>query len=207
MDEDKRKKLRKEQTADLYRAVGEFTVKFEHTCHALQTAIIFMLHKAGLQQQSVAHVILAGLTAEPLKALFAALVAETQALDDDERKIVDGALNRFITLAEKRNVIIHATWFIGWGNEQTTDFSTASAIKFHKTKQGAAYKLPKYTVKDFAEVTAEATGLANIFQRLNACFLGGFKIAKNFSVESDGTVSVPSPNASTGNLIAQQDAE
>lgn len=193
MDEDKRQELREEQSAELYRAIGEFTVKFEHVCHALQTTIIFMLHKAGLQQQSVAHVILAGLTAEPLKTLFAALVAETQTLDDDEHKIVNNALMRFQSLTEKRNGIIHSTWFIGWGNEQTTDFSTADAFKYHKNKQGAAYKSLKHTVEDFALVTAEATALAGIFQRLNGCFVGGFKVAKNFSVESDGTVSVPNP--------------
>jgi hypothetical protein len=177
--------LRDSQTEELYRVIGKFVVKFEHVCHSIQIAIIFMLHQAGLQDQKqrVAHVILAGQTAEPLKSLFSSLVAETQSLDDSDKKIVANAVKRFELLTERRNEIIHSTWFIGWGNSETTDFSTATGFKYHKNKQGGAVKSFAKTVDDFSTLIDEASELAQIFHRLNGCFVGGFKVSDTFSTK------------------------
>jgi hypothetical protein len=109
-------------------------VKFEHACHAIQFGIIGLLACAGLQNQGVAQIIVAGLTAEPLRKLFQSLVAQSQILNDNEKKILNIMLKRFQELTNERNDIIHSMWFVGWGDENTTDFSQVKGMKYHKNE-------------------------------------------------------------------------
>ena len=196
MNEQERRDRWKQDTDALHQAIGEFVVTFESICHAIQTCIIFVLNNAGLTNQRVSQIILAGMTAEPLRTLFESLVGELVLLNDAERRIVKDSLNRFQALAQARNDIVHSTWFIGWGNESTTDFSEASGHKYHKDKSGAVIKSFRRREEDFAALTLEAKALAHIFQRLNGCLTGPFSVEKNFIVSSDGRVSVPPSAAS-----------
>ena len=181
----------KKDTDELYRAIGEFVVKFEHVCHALQIGVIFMLSKAGLSNQNVAQILLAGLTAEPLRTLFESLVAETQQLNTVEKGILKDVLNRIQRLTQERNDIVHSTWFIGWGNESSADFTDASGMKFHKDKNGAVVKSFAKKAADFERLSEEADQLAKVCLRLHACFVGGNKLERNFVVSKEGRVSVP----------------
>jgi len=192
MNETERKEGWERDTNELYRSIGEFVVKFEHVCSAIQTSIIFLLDRAGLHNQSITQILLAGLTADPLRTLFESLIAETQVLDDIERKIVKVALNRFQKLTEERNDIVHSVWFIGWGNESTTDFSEVTGMKFHKNKGGAVVKSFGRKADDFVKLSEEADLLSKIFLRLHGCFIGGFKVRNNFVLSESGLVSVPS---------------
>jgi len=191
MNEEQGKERWRKDTDEIYRAIGEFVVKFEHVCNAVQTCIVFLLNHAGLRDQSVTQILLAGVTAEPLRTLFESLVAQTQGLNDTERKILKNALNRFQKLTVERNDIVHSTWYVGWGNESTNDFSEATGMKFHKNKDGAVVKFFGRKADDFRTLSEEADSLANIFQRLNGCFVGGFTVEKNFVLSADGHVSVP----------------
>ncbi len=191
MSEEQRKEQWKKDTAELYCAIGEFVVKFEHVCHAIQTAIVFLLARAGLRNQSVTQILLAGATADPLRTLFESLVSQIQTLNDNERKIMKNALNRFQKLTAKRNDIVHSTWFIDWGNESSTDFSETTGIKYHKNKDGAVVKSFRRKADDFRELTEEAESLFKIFRRLDCCFVGGSAVENNFVLSTDGKVSVP----------------
>ncbi len=193
MKEEERQKRRQEDVDDLYRSIGEFVVKFEHVCFAVQTGILFLLDQAGLHNQNISQVLLAGVTADPLRTLFESLVAETQTLNDIELKMVKNALKRFQKLTEERNDIVHSTWFIGWGNENTTDFSNAAGMKYHKNKSGAVVKSFGRKAEDFVKLSQEAESLYKIFMRLQGCFGTGFKVQKNFVLSNNGQVSVP-PN-------------
>jgi hypothetical protein len=195
MDQKERQERWKQDTGALYRVIGEFVVTFEHACHAIQVCVIFLLGNAGLTNQRATQIILAGVTADPLRTLFESLVGELVELNDAERKIIKNAVSRFQKLTESRNDIIHTTWFVGWGNEDTTDFSEASGHKYHKNKSGAVFKSFHRKVDDFAELISEAQALANIFLRLNGCLTGGRSVEKNFVVSKEGKVSVP-PSAS-----------
>lgn len=191
MEKEERQNNFHDQTGELYRAYGEFAVKFEHVCHAVHTAMVFMLHMEGLKNQQVAHGLLAGLTADPLRSIFAMLVAETQQLDNQEKHIVNSVLKRFQKLTERRNDVLHGTWFIGWGHPSDTDFSVASGIKHHRSNKGASSKSFKFSTVEFQVLTREAEALAAIFQRLHGCFVGGYSISRNFIINDNGIISVP----------------
>ena len=177
---------------DVYRAIGEFVTSFEQVCSALQSGIIFILHQEGLKNQKIAHVILAGMTAEPLTSLYAAMVAESQGLTDGEQKLVDGVLTRFRELTKVRNDILHSTWFVGYGNKDTIDWSVAETMKYHKNKKGAVYKTGEYSSDNLRPHITEANELAAVVNRLLACFLGDRSIIRNFTISADGKMSVPS---------------
>ncbi len=193
MNEKERQELRQKQVDEIHRSMGEFSVTFEQVCHALQTGIVFILDRAGLTNQKISQILLSGITAEPLRALFEALVAETTEFNEKEKLILRNALKRFQELTSARNDIIHGTWFIGWGNESTTDFSSASGMKFHKNKTGAVIKNLAQTAESFQELTDEARSLHAIFSRLYGCILGEFPVEKNFVILEDGNTAVP-PN-------------
>ena len=142
-------------------------MKFEHACHAIQFGIIGLLACAGLQNQGVAQIIVAGLTAEPLRKLFQSLVAQSQILNDNEKKILNIMLKRFQELTNERNDIIHSMWFVGWGDENTTDFSQVKGMKYHKNKSGAVFKSFAKTVNNFRELSKKAETLEVFFQRLH----------------------------------------
>ncbi len=188
MNEEERLKIRDLQTGELYANIGEFVVKFEHVCQAMQSAITFMMHGQGLQNQQVANILLAGYTADPLRTLFESLIGELVNSNDNERKIIKNILSRIQKLTENRNDVVYNTWFIGWGNEQTQDFSEAPGHRLHKNKQGATLKAFKYKAEDFSAFVEEAEKLSSLVMRLHGCITGGFSIEKNFKTNNAGNV-------------------
>lgn len=191
MSPEERLSKRDAETSELYRTIGEFVVSFEMVCHSLQHAITFLLHGAGLRNQQASSIILSGMTADPLCNVFQSLVGELTNLSDAERAIVKNLTSRFKTLNEDRNDIIHSTWFVGWGNEKTTDFSSATGYKHHRSKRGAGVKSFERTAQDFQLLAAEAKILGKAFIRLSGCISAGISIDKNFEVSPDGRVSLP----------------
>lgn len=181
----------KRQIDELYRAYGEFAVQFEHLIDGTRMAIADILQHEGLHNQQVANIILADLTAAPLRNLFGSLVGETKNLDKNDRRIFDNVLKRMQALTERRNEIIHGTWYIGWTSEVDDDFSIASGVKLHKSNKGGAVKSFKHSVTDFENLSKEAVALSNVVLRIYSCFHAGRSLALNFKVATDGKVSVP----------------
>ena len=179
------------QTRELYRAVGEFAVKFEHVCRVVQMSIQFILDREGLKNQAVSQIILAGLTAEPLRTLLQSLLGEVQPTNDQEALILKNLFGRFQKLTETRNDLLHATTYIGWGSNPEDDFSQASKIKFHKDKSGAVVKSEIITATLLDSHTHEAEELASLFHRLLGCIVGGLSIEGNFVM--DPTVRASGP--------------
>ena len=190
MDEDTKKKY-EEQTEDLYAALGKFAVEFEHICHYLRLIIMAILDNEGLHNEKVMQILLADLTADPLRTLVMSLVAETQDVSDVEKKIISMILNRVQNLTKTRNDVLHGTWYIGWAAAGDDEFTGAPGIKIKKNKKGAAPKTFDWKAKDFEELSADAVELWNLLARLNGCISGSFKIENNFVVDANGGVSLP----------------
>jgi len=168
--------------------IGEFIVQFEHVCQAMQTAIRSLLYEQGLQNKSVANILLAGHTAEPLRALFESLIGEIVNPNDNEKEIIKNILSRIQEITAKRNDVVHSTWFIGWGNEATQDFSEVPGHKLHKNKKSSVLKSFKYKVEDFSAFAVEADKLSSLVRRLNGCIIGEFSIEENFKINDVGNV-------------------
>ena len=170
------------QTSELYANIGEFVVKFEHVCNAMRTAITFMLHNQGLKNQQVTSILLAGYTAESLRTLFESLIGELIKTNDIEKKIIKNIFSRIKELTEKRNDVVHSTWYIGWGNEHTQDFSEAPGHKLHRNKKGVSLKIFRYKAEDFSKLAEKADKLSSLVMRLHGCINNGYSIEKNFKI-------------------------
>jgi len=180
-----------EQTGELYQAIGKCSVKFEHVTLAMQQAIIFLLHKGGLKNQRLANVLLADLTAYPLKSIFQAMVPESSQLSREEQVICDKIFTRTQKLIEQRNDIIHSTWFVGWASSSDTDFSEVTGMKQARGKRGADFKAFKHTAAEFEAFAQECDEVAKLLRGLSACVTSDFQIAKNFLIDVNGNVSTP----------------
>ncbi len=193
MNETQRQEKYEKQTEELYAAIGRFAVKFEHVCHAMHSGIASILQGDELQSQRFANAVLEGLTAEPLRRIFSALVAEVRGdqLVDNEKRIFANILKRITELTERRNDIIHRMWFVGWAAPADEDFSKVAGWKFANTNKGVEFRALEYTAADFDLRSVEAEELATLIDRLNGCLHLGRPFANNFLLETDGTVRPP----------------
>jgi hypothetical protein len=193
VDEAERKQKYEQQTEEVYAAIGRFAVKFEHVCHAMYLAVMNLLQRHGLQNQRLANCVLDGLTAEPLRRMFAAAVAEVRGdqLVNDEKRIFNNIIKRIQQLTETRNNLIHRTWFVGWAAPTDEDFSSAPGWKFKNTGKGVEFCGLDYKREDFDSFSAQADELTGIINRLDGCLHLNRSFAENFVLDADGTVRLP----------------
>jgi len=191
METSDRKEKYDSQTGQLYEAIGKCAVKFEHVCFAMHQGITLLLGQHGLNNQRLARVLLADLTAYPLKSILQAMIAEIVSLPPTDKSICDKIFIRVQKLIERRNDIIHSTWFVGWASSEDTDFSTVSGHKWARGKQGADIKSAIYTSEDFEAFAIECDTVAALINRLWVCIMDSRQLERNFVIDSAGTVACP----------------
>lgn len=150
-----------------------------------------ILSNEGLKNPKISQILLAGLTADPLKSLYQSLVSETRSLTPTEQKIMNSVFKRFQDLVEERNNVIHSTTFVGFGIHPEGDYSLAIRTKFRKVKSGAAFKMNSVSAREMDSWSKEAESLWHVLTRLNGCLAEGLSIEGNFVFDSNGVVSVP----------------
>jgi hypothetical protein len=183
MNDDNQKKF-ETQTNEIYQEIGRFAVQFEMFSHGLQTGIQNVLHKAGLANHNLTNIILADQTARPLKMMLQAMLAEIGNYDDTDRSIVNIIFAEVDSIIEKRNEIIHSTWFIGWAAEGQTDFGSTESLKYTKGKLGVGIKSFTYTASAFTELIEECELITKKVNRLWSVVWSGRKVSNNFIVKS-----------------------
>jgi|GEM_PF-1220606 len=191
MDDLEKARLYKEQTDDIYRSIGKFSVKFEQIVHSMSVGITMMLSMNGLKNQQLSHIMLAELTAYPTKSIFGSMIAEVGELSDKDKQILNGILKRIQTLIDSRNDIVHSTWFVGWASPKKPIFDEVSGHKLTRGKSGADVKGFKFKSKDFDELSHECELVNELVMRLWGVALYGNSIEKNFVVSVNGEISVP----------------
>lgn len=171
--EEEKKARWREDTDQLYRAIGEFVVKFEHVTLALSLIAKAILERGGLEDEQVSNIILAGTTAEPLRSLVEALASQAAYLNSNDMEHFRSLLKRFQSLTAKRNDVVHGAWLVEWYNYASNqdDYAIATGFKLHKNKDGAATKQFSKEVADFTRLTSEAEALTTQFHKLLGKFI------------------------------------
>ena len=180
-----------EQTDDIYRSIGLFTVEFEHVILAMRQGITFFLHKGGLRNQQLSNNLLAKITAGPLKDIFEAMIPDVVSLSEPDQIIVNKILKRTQELIESRNNIIHSTWFVGWASSKDTEFTNASGQKLTRSKSGVVVKHFDWKSEDLDKLSKECYEVKILLHRLWICIHNDFKISNNFDINEAGEVSIP----------------
>jgi hypothetical protein len=166
-----------EQIKEAYAAVGRFMQEFAHACHALQMLILFVLqHQGGLRDQQMGLVLISNraMTANTLVDMAQHLVEHISG-GKRERVFADIA-ERFRRLNEDRNSLMHGMTFVGWGNEQTTDWSKFGAYKINSKATGHyIQELPK-SATELEPWILEAREISKLVWRYSHwCVLQGSK--------------------------------
>lgn len=188
MDSDKRTKLHTEQTDDIYRAIGKFSVKFEQLVFYMGQGITFFLSQSGLKNQQLSNIVLADQTAYPMKTMFGAMIYELVSLGDEERLIVREILKQVQALIDRRNDIVHSTWFVGWASPSDTDFGEVSGLKLTKGTSGAGVKGFSFTSTDFDQFSDECDSVSTLVNRLRIVVMSGRSIEANFYFDESGAL-------------------
>jgi len=170
-----------------YAALGRFVVQFEHICHRMKACIIDAEGNFNSPNQQVAFAELDRLTAGPLLDRFKKAVAKLRSDYPDEMQIFDNISQRLEDLIDKRNDVIHRTWFVEWGEEE---FSKAHSWKFKRSESGPQFKPLELEASDFDALLEEAKELTDIVLRIDGCLAIGVPFSKNFRVE-DGIIRLP----------------
>jgi len=191
-------KTRDEQTAKIYARIGEYVVEFSQLVHWLKIMLASSIAKNSSQQPTVNDLLDELSDGALIRVVRRHLVAPEYRSTED-RKIIDEILGRIGSAEAERNQLLHSVWFVGWGNEQTTDWSKAARIKStaKRTKIGASESHNESEesiaarVRNLSELRADAVRLVTIgLVPLPESAVPG-KIARNFEREADGRYRVP----------------
>lgn len=183
------KELYDSQVKDLYAAIGKACVDFEHLCHSLRVTILHMLQAHGLSNQRVSQVMMADLTAQPLLSIYQALIAETLKLTEGEQRICDKLCSQIKSLIERRNDIVHATWFVGWAGSEDKDFSKTNGHRWKRGKAGSMLKGENLEAEDFLSFAGDCLAVANIVMSAALIHIDGCRIENNYCITPAGKVA------------------
>ncbi|MDH2917607.1 MAG: hypothetical protein PXX73_00225 [Sideroxydans sp.] len=177
-------------TSKFYQHVGEFCVQFEEVCYLMEEYAMHILQKEGLQNRSIAKVLLSNLTAAPLHSMLQALLSE-HLKTEEYKKILALAFTEFKNLTEARNSIIHAKWSAPIDDE---DWKKPDGLvlsrKLKTNKNGEATQYLRYSEKDFIEHINTCIRLQKVMNYL--CYLCDFpeKLSTYFRI-ADNKLLLP----------------
>ena len=150
----------------LYNAIGRFAVAFEKVTDEIRFCIVDALESNGLSNREMGEVMLADLTADPLRRLLGAAFYIQWPEDVDSQRRVSRLLNRIQELTSDRNTILHGRWDIGdpfW----TDDTSIAEGLKLRSSeKRGLVREWMDYKPDDFNKHTNEAEEIVGLLRIL-----------------------------------------
>lgn len=191
MDEADRLALRQHQIDELYRAIGRFVVEFSQLLHRLETMTVLLMAAGSAAPQQRTWALLAGRTAQPIVDGYFALLAEIHRdrWTDEDWRLVKGVRKEISDLIARRNRLSHDAWFVGWGNEDTVDFRTATRRRLSSSPSDGA----RFTAAEFRADQLEAE--ADDIRRLSsvAASIGHLELLEKrpsevLRVDDDGRV-------------------
>ncbi len=199
LSDEERQKIKEEYDADIekmYASLGRFVIAFENVCHSMHLAIVLILQKHGLQNQSMTNALLAGMTADPLRSAFMGVLGTLEIDDPTGKKVIQNTLRRVQELTRKRNDIIHNHWFVPGLQMDLPNlgvfrsFPGALGNKWKNTKEGPKYHFPTHTAEDFNNLTLEAKLLRRMILHIYGCVSEGCEFEKDFVLDEQGNYQV-----------------
>lgn len=194
---EERSHLHKVQTEALYAGLGAFVAAFEMIVHCMRTRLMFTLTRTGLDQQLITPAF-AELTATPLLSVYQTTIStaikKSLSHDEQEKKagqeILINVCNRIRKMIERRNEIVHGTWFIGWASADQMDFGEADGFKPKNKKDGIKHEDISCTRADFDDLVDQCNQLADLVNRFAVIDMGR-SFTRNFTWENGKIILEP----------------
>lgn len=157
---------RRDQTEVLYSAIGKFVVEFSQFTMAVELGIGQMLG-----EDPDVLFLTAGQEAGRLTDAFASLCARRgeDNWSDTDHATLKAVRREIRKLLHERNRLAHDIWFVGWGDKDETDWTTATTWRPTLVKRGLELRLRKWSVGDIDALRAAAERLRMVIYRLTVC--------------------------------------
>jgi hypothetical protein len=175
----------------LYVSFGKFVIEFERLCFGMASCVMRLLESQGLQNIAVSKLLVADLTANPLRDLFRSLVSEILKPNKDEEEILKNIFDRIQKAIKTRNMIVHGTCFLADWNNELEDYSLARGFKWSKNKRGFIHKSFEYSANDIDRHTIELRYLQRLTDFLNISAQTGEVITDMIARDDDGKAHIP----------------
>lgn len=190
MTEEARQLIHKKQTEEIYMGIGKFSVEFEQMIHQMGAGIVIMLSVGGLQNQRLAHIVTADLTADPMMGIFKSMVIEILKPQGKEETIFKAIMKDIKEMIATRNKVIHSAWYVGWGGSEDTDYSVAKGIKITKTSNAVEHRSLDYTSADFDAISSKCKQLREFILGITHITINHGSLSKNFDISEEGIIRI-----------------
>jgi hypothetical protein len=141
----------------LYRAIGEYVVKFETVIGMAALGIQLILDERGLQGRRLSAIAVAKLTADPILDMFFSMAAEVgEGWTNQDRKVVSGLRKRASAMVERRNEIVHSQWVVGWLHPSDEEERRYPASRYWRDASGFKFRSLTYSPLEVERLAAEA---------------------------------------------------
>lgn len=163
--------------------LGEFVIAFERVCAGMRSCIHCAFHREGLKNQALSQAFVNPLAAEGLRTALGGVFMELRDQDEDDKKTVSRLLKRIDDLAQTRNKLLHAEWFLNYNYEGADEEFFALALKPHlKQSKGVTFIESDVSRRVLDEHLREATEILVLVSRLaTALNQGGLKVSEYLS--------------------------
>jgi len=183
-DKETRSERYDRQTNEQYAELGRFVQAFEEVVLWTRMTCLHLLPARNGKEQQLTNILLhhRAMTAAPLFECMRALYGETmkqegEAIIPEEVKVINGVLKQSASdmelLVSRRNTLLHATWYIGYGNHETTDFSKITSHKGKPSKDGMNYSNAIKDLDELRDLTTQCGELRDVLSLLLAAFKVG----------------------------------
>ena len=169
---------------------------FSGLVQAMESAIVMVM---GGRVQRATHALLSEYTVGPLVRAWGSVLIETcgqdagsgptyhKELEPEDRELLSALCNEVAAIDEIRNDLAHGAWFVGWGNEQTIDWSEAGFMRVKNTKTGADFAAgrlaPMLKGKPTAVVLDELADRADVVAMAVRAFSGVLQMKPEIPAE------------------------
>lgn len=191
---------RKVAITKIYAAMGRLAAQTEHTNQSIISSITFLFLKKseGKLDTCFPEIAFSTYNFQNSKRTWESLFGHIINNEGEfSKKVLKAISKKLDKISQKRNDLIHSTMFIGWGNENTEDWSLPDRIKPKRSIEGISYDLTKYSaediqnvIKDMLECQDLVVGFSMLVLNLNDSFSGSIeeRLKRNFSFANDGSI-------------------
>lgn len=172
---------REQKAEEFYTYIGKFAVEFEAICFVMESGIRGILYREGLKNDQIQEILLAGLTAEPLSALYRSLCGEFLQPNQIETEIIKYSFKLFQELISIRNDVLHGKWAIFTRGKDDNPQGIAIGHKLHKNAKGKATKTFFHDITEFQKLIKKARDCSGCISKITNCISGDYPLEKNFN--------------------------
>jgi len=169
------------QTTEQFAELGRFVQSFEQMVNAIRLNCLYLLPMGSVADQSLLNILLhhRAMTVAPLfdcmRALYAQRIKmEGESWPAEEIEVIRSILKQLSTgveeVANRRNQLLHATWYIGWAKPSDSDFSELRVHKGKTSKEGLKFEPPVGDLNELKEQRAKCDELFKILMKLQGTF-------------------------------------